>query len=327
MSNKSRHHHYLPQCYLRGFTKSGSKKSKITVFDLKRRECFETNPRNIGGSRYFNRVETGGLNPDAVENALSSFEGEVAKSLRALDKSGLFVGKDRDYILNLIALMAVRTPQERRNLERFEKEIIDLMMNMSLETKERWESICGQMERDGYGLNENVTYEDMKAFLDGKRYTIKVPTEQHLLMEFQSMDAILPFLLNRKWVLITATDESGPFITIDRPVVLMWNEPENIPPFYRNSPGFGLCNTKVLFPLSRRQMVIGSYEEREGIVTGNKEFVAVLNTTMLAYVCEQVYAPSSSFNFMDAEGNILDGLQLLKDINASKEQGNMGEKG
>ena len=52
----ARHHHYLSQCYLKGFTKGGSKKSKLKVFDLRNKKIFETIPRNVGGIRSIVRV-------------------------------------------------------------------------------------------------------------------------------------------------------------------------------------------------------------------------------------------------------------------------------
>ncbi|WP_256026020.1 MULTISPECIES: DUF4238 domain-containing protein [Enterobacteriaceae] len=45
----ARHHHFLSQCYLKGFTSNGGKKSKLTVIDLKERKTFESNTRNVGG--------------------------------------------------------------------------------------------------------------------------------------------------------------------------------------------------------------------------------------------------------------------------------------
>jgi len=68
MSGKSsRHHHYLSQFYLKGFTDGRSKKSKLTVIDAVTRKKFESNPRNVGGVRDFNRIEADGVEPDVLE--------------------------------------------------------------------------------------------------------------------------------------------------------------------------------------------------------------------------------------------------------------------
>ena len=146
---QARHHHYLPQCYLRGFTRSGGKKSKITVIDLRQRNYFETITRNIGGIRDFNRIEVPGISPDILETQISSFEGAVAESIKALEVSLDFSGKKKEYIINLIALLAIRTPQMRENWNNFHGQIAKRIMDLALATKERWQSQIARMEQEG----------------------------------------------------------------------------------------------------------------------------------------------------------------------------------
>ena len=86
MSKQARHHHYIPQCYLRGFLPIGQKKPKLTVLDLKRTKVFLTGTRGVGGIRYFNRIEADGVSLDSLENSLSSFEGQVATALKKLEE-------------------------------------------------------------------------------------------------------------------------------------------------------------------------------------------------------------------------------------------------
>ena len=78
----ARHHHFLSQCYLRGFTKGNSKKSKLTVIDLLQNKHFETKPRNVGGLRDFNRIDVEGVDPIFLEKSLAEFEGEAARALK-----------------------------------------------------------------------------------------------------------------------------------------------------------------------------------------------------------------------------------------------------
>lgn len=53
----ARHHHYLSQCYLRGFSSGNGKKSNLTVFDFQNKKVFVTSSRNVGGLRDFNRID------------------------------------------------------------------------------------------------------------------------------------------------------------------------------------------------------------------------------------------------------------------------------
>ena len=312
----ARHHHYLSQCYLKGFTKGGGKKSKLTVIDFRERKRFETNPRNVGGIRDFNRIDIDGIDQNALEKSLSEFEGEAASALCDLKENLKFEGETRSLILNLIALLAVRSPEMREHWRKFQAEVAERIMDLSLATKERWESQMRQMKESGKEINEDLTYEDIKRFHESKEYDITVAREHHIHMEIVGINAILPYLDNRNWLLIKATDESGPFVTTDNPVNLTWKEPDKIPPFYRNSPGYGMKSTQVYFPVSRKLALIGEFDGPEGVIDGNRELISALNSKMLMFIYKQVYSPKIVFYFRGRNGEILDGTQVLKHIGA-----------
>ena len=312
----ARHHHYLSQCYLKGFTKGGAKKSKLTVIDSKEKRRFETIPRNVGGSRDFNRIDVEGVDQNALEHSLSQFEGEAATALRHLEKTLQFEGETKVSILNLIALLAVRSPEMREHWRKLQAEIAERILDLSLATTEHWESQMRQMKESGKEINEDITYEEIKLFHESKEYDITVAREHHIHMEFVGIDAILPYLNGRNWLLVKATEESGPFITTDNPVNLTWKEPDKIPPFYRNSPGYGMKSTQVYFPVSRNLGLIGEFDGPEGTIEGNKELVSALNSKMLMFTYKQAYCAKIGFYFRGADGETLEGTQLLKHIGA-----------
>jgi hypothetical protein len=134
----ARHHHFLSQCYLRGFTKDGSKRSTLTVIDLSQNKRFETKPRNVGGIRDFDRVDAEGIDQNFLETSLGQFESDAASALKALSEGAKFTGQVRNLILNLIALLAVRSPQMRDHMQRQEAQIAEIAVGLALETKERW---------------------------------------------------------------------------------------------------------------------------------------------------------------------------------------------
>ncbi|GAB4343134.1 MAG: hypothetical protein Kow0089_18720 [Desulfobulbaceae bacterium] len=310
----ARHHHYLSQCYLKGFTKGGSKKSKLTVVDFKEKKMFPTIPRNVGGIRDFNRVDVEGVDQNVVEKSYAEFEGKAAIALKNVQESLELEGKNKEYILNLIALLAVRSPEQRENTRQFTAQLAEKIMDLSLATKERWESQLAQMKADGYEPDGDLSYEDMKEFHESKRYKIEVVKERHIEMELFGVEAILPSLHDRNWLLIRSTDESGPFITTDHPVNLTWKEPDKVPPFYRYSPGFGLKGTHVYFPLSRNLSLLGEFEGKKGLIEATKHLVAVLNSKMLTFAFRQIYAPNINFFFLGRDRSIVDGSKIFKEI-------------
>ena len=310
----ARHHHYLPQCYLKGFTKRGGKKSKLTVIDLRQKKHFETTPRNVGGIRDFNRISIEGVDQNILEKSLAKFESAVATALRKLEGGAAFEGKIRDLILNLVAMLAIRSPKMREHWRKFQTKIVERMMALTLATKERWESQIRQIKESGQDVNDNITYEEVKKFYESKTYRIEVAREFHIQLEFVGIEAILPFLYRRNWLLLKATNESGPFITTDNPVNLTWKEPDKIPPFYRNSPGYGMRDTQVYFPVSKKLALIGEFDGPEGVIESTRELVAVLNSKMLLFTYKQIYAPNLLFYFRGADGEVLDGRKLLRYI-------------
>jgi len=312
----ARHHHYLSQCYLKGFTKNGAKKSKLKVFDLVNSKIFETIPRNVGGLRDFNRVDIEGIDQNAIENSLATFEGEAASAIKRLEETLLFEGETKTLILNLIALLAVRSPEMREHWRGFQAKIVEQLMDLSLATKERWGSQISQMKESGKEIDDNVTYEDVKRFHESKEYEITVAREHHIHMEFVGIEAILPGLEGRNWLLIKSTEKTGPFITTDNPVNLSWKEPEKIPPLYRNSPGYGMKDTQVYFPISRNIALIGEFDGSDSMIEGDLNLISALNTKMLMFTYKQLYSSKTDFKFRWDNGAIHNGKELFKLKNA-----------
>lgn len=308
----ARHHHFLSQCYLRGFTKGSSKKSKLSVVDLSQKRYFETKPRNVGGIRDFNRIDADGVDQNILEKSLAEFEGEAARALKSLSNSAELAGDERDLILNLIGLLAVRSPQMREHMRKFHAQIAERLMDLTLVTKERWESQMEQMQRSGADVPGNVSYEEVKRFHDSKAYTIEVAREHHIGTEMTMFEAVLPTLFDRRWSLMLSNTETGAFITSDRPVVLGWNEPQKIPPLHRSSPGFGLKDTHVYFPVSKGVALLGQFEGIEKTVDGSTHAVATLNSRILHSSYSQIYAPNLGFRFLTRNGEIMSGKQLIR---------------
>ncbi len=306
----ARYHHFLPQCYLKGFTCGKSKKSKLAVLDIKEDKAFETIPRNVGGVRDFNRIEIkGGVDPNYLEHELSKFENQVATALKNLRKTLDFSGETKDIILHFITLIALRSPEKREYIRQCEAQLTERIMGITHASKEIWESMEGNDK-----LKEYVSYEDSKKFFESKEYTIEVPREYHIYMELSLFDDILPCMFNRRWLLIIADEKSGPFITTDSPVNLLWKYPEKIPLCYRYSPGFGREGTMVYFPISQELALIGEFDGGERTVRATEDQVAMFNSNMLFNCPRQIYAPKFDFKCWGKENNILSGRELLKYI-------------
>jgi hypothetical protein len=77
-TSEARAHHYVPQCWLSGFTESGKRGGRLFVTDLTRSKQWPTTPPNAGYERDFNRVEDSNRDPLAFETFFSRIESDIA---------------------------------------------------------------------------------------------------------------------------------------------------------------------------------------------------------------------------------------------------------
>src|SRR5437868_8540835 len=87
VANEARNHHWVPQCYLKGFAKSASKNAQLYVVDQLTRRAFMASPRNVASARDFNRVNAAGVAPNHVEDGYAHFESQAAQALRRMRES------------------------------------------------------------------------------------------------------------------------------------------------------------------------------------------------------------------------------------------------
>ncbi|MGV0087314.1 DUF4238 domain-containing protein (plasmid) [Rahnella aceris] len=305
----ARHHHYLSQCYLRGFTRGNAKKSRLTVIDLKNGSIFETIPRNVGGVRDFNRVEIEGVDPNYIESSLAELEGRAATALRELESGEEFIDERRAIVLELISILSVRTPEMRNHISQPFIHMAKIMMSMSFESKEIWESQIKQSGGDSSNKNgTKIEYEQMKEIYDSGGIEISV-TQEHLInTEFKMATVIYELLQNRNWALVKAKEIGDEFITSDNPVVLAWQVqmPAHI------SPGFGLQNTSVYFPVSKNIMLVGEYNHNLTNTIANPYLVAILNSTIINGSSSRIFASSSDFSYIGKGHIIRKGKYLTK---------------
>ena len=88
---EARAHHYVPQCWLLGFTETGEKDGMLYVTDLKRKKQWRCKPSEVGHRRDFNRVDDPSVSdPNAIETIFAEVESSVAtaKSVFLFDVQG-----------------------------------------------------------------------------------------------------------------------------------------------------------------------------------------------------------------------------------------------
>lgn len=285
-------HHFIPQFYLRGFGTGGeARKAKVFCVDTETSKTFSTLIRNIGSRRHFFRVELEGYDPNHVEDESAKIEGEISSHLSEVIRTESFPSDEHfTSIMLLMANMACRNPRFRGMNEGFHQKIAKMMMQSSLQTKDRWEELESQAKAEGAPLTDDVSYEDLKAFIDSEEYKIEIDQTYLVGMELKMVEPILEQLGSRNWCFVKAP-ENASYITSDDPVVLQWVDGK--PTAY--SPGFGLAGTCVMFSLSPTLALLGMFEELPTKLTHGRDQVAAFNTSVAKYATKQLYARDGEF--------------------------------
>lgn len=317
----ARLHHHIPQGYLRGFGWKGKKFWYTNVAALRAQNWFQPNVKNIGAEKDFLRIDVEGHAPDALEKAMAGFDDQGATAIRNINVSKKFEGDDKIMVLNLIALLAVRSPQMRENLRQSQESILKMSMDLTLSTKKRWEGQIKRMKEAGVKDTEEVTYEQLKEFHDRGEYDINMNREWFIGLEVQSFDVVLHTLVDRKWRLYVADETSGPFVTSDRPVVPTWNHPEKMPAMMRHSLGYAMTDTEVYFPINHHMALVGSFEDEEdGTHKASAQMVAIANTRIIEHAFEQVYTIKKVFPYIRPPFNLYQDAQFMERFAAERKR-------
>lgn len=301
MTKYSRHHHFLPQAYLGGFTDTGNKCGQLFVFKVDNGQSFRTTPRNVGGQRDFNRVEIDGTAPDVIENAWAPFEASVADILRWIaTNDAIPSGEDFDVLINFLALLAVRNPQLRKSFNRARESGLRIAADLLVSDKRIFEYHAHKARNAGEHIPENVKYEDVRNFVEKGDYSIEFGNETNIRVEINAIDGVLPCLTARHWTLLVAERDEGEFVSSDRPVTVVWKEPG-----MRSPVGVGMKRTELILPLNRRQALLGVYEDPFGpILFIPNAAIAEINSRTISNAERHIYAGTDSYIVVTQRGVI-----------------------
>lgn len=303
----SSRHHYLSQFYLAGFTDTGDKDGTLHVTDLHNCKQWPDVTNNVGYKKHFNTLNLPGFAPDAVEKRLGGeFEGPVSNVVQEIIETQILPEEDQDRILlaNLIGLFGIRLPQMREKVRDFEERIHLRIIEQLLSSREFYEAEMHRLNRarEEQGLDPlNVLeYDQMKLAFESAEWELEVPRERHFVREMELLDVILPYIIERTWTLSIAP-ENHQFICSDRPVSLVWTSPV---PQVAYAPGFGIKNSELTFPLSKRLALIGTFEGEEQVTQVSQARVNEINGRTVHYAERFLYSGSRDFRFLDTDGTV-----------------------
>jgi hypothetical protein len=314
--NTARGHHWISQTYLARFTADGRKDSQLHVLDLTSRKVFSTTPLNVCKERDFNRIESDDLPPDALETALSKFEGLLGSALtEVLHAPELTSWNNWNTILNFAALVAVRNPVARLYATKRATEQWIQTIEAATDTPEKYAAIVAKAQAAGdLAPDVNADFDKHRKFLASRAFNVEFPHGYYAPAEFDAMDELLRILGRRQWLILRAAEDSPGFVTTDRAVTLCRRDGRHPSPEYPVS--YESADTLVMFPLSPRLFAIGSLRDtgkRLRVGDASRYIVARANFTIIRACHRQIFSPDGSFEVMPAhEGSIVVGNEILE---------------
>jgi Protein of unknown function (DUF4238) len=319
----ARQHHYVSQCYLKGFC-ADRDKPRLFVIDLKEKSIFPpTNPKNVAVERDFHSVDVEGLAPDAFETYLAEFETQLDNALRRIVAARSIRNEnDRAILFKYIALLAAKNPQLRESFRVAHQHMIKIVMDLATATPEKWASQIARAKRDGFlPADAPDDYEKMREFLralERDEYRIDTLPPMHVSMEVQAANKVLPLIFARKWMLFKAPANATGLITSDHPVGLMWTNPAErgrMPP-----PGLRHTHTQLLFPISNELAAISGFEIEEMEADADETLVAQINGSIILHAGRQIYARAGDFAYLLKHSKrIMRGTELLDDLATARD--------
>lgn len=289
-AREPRAHHFVPQCWLAGFTDTGEKDGRLWVTDFKRQKQWPSSPENVGHRRDFYRVSDPAFgDPVAFEKVFSRIEDALAPVFKALDKQPRGPYRHEwESLFTYIAVQWMRVPAFRPMLLRIADGIHRRFFAEALKTPQSWAAWLKKLgiSADAPGADYDKTVE----FERGHQYTLSAEPEWFLYRGFKAIENVVSSLTARYWM--ASVSSSGSFIGSDNPIAMDGPKGQDV--------GFKSAEV-VVFPVSRHVLVHGTNCRVKAMTTTRKR-IAAHNTFAMLTADEQVYSHVPDFCWLDETG-------------------------
>ena len=295
---EARAHHFVPQCWLSGFTESGQNDGRLWVTDLKRGKQWKSSPPNSGHSRDFYRLSDPRLNPTAVENKFAEMETTIAPILRTVETQRRMPDKDElQALLVFMAVQWVRVPAFRTTILPIAESMQRSYFAEALCSPESW---AAALKRGGYSADAHgADYGKMLKFERSGEYSFTPDTKWYLKSGLSVVASIVASLEDRRWGALISN--GGQFIGSDNPVALDGNKAHKVG--FKNAP-------IVTYPVGRHVLLYGTLVPVSHPPLSTK-LIAHHNTFAMLTAENQVYSHRPDFHWLDPNGKCQNDWRLF----------------
>jgi hypothetical protein len=258
-------HHYIPKCYLKGFTDGGENLSQFWAVPKNNDKPFPTTPNDSCAQRDYYTVEH--ENSLIVEDFYAEkIEPNIIDAINYINEHSCLPPKDEmKHLILLSATLYLRVPAFRESLEmpmRRTKEIVDsISRDIKISNKDEFE----------------FTQTDL------------------IRSELRLIDKVQECLSNKYYQLYIIEDSDINTITSDNPFIL--SHPKGGNGFYF---GLNTPNVEICVPITKNAILIGRNEKiNEGTYIARKEFVGLMNTKVILSANRFFYSKDTEILLID----------------------------
>jgi hypothetical protein len=174
MNQIKKRHHYLPEFYLRGFADPAS--SYLLMYQKNCESVKPISPHNAAVITFYYsfKNEIGELDHDTIENMMADIEGISAPIFRKIENKEKLTEDERRTFSLFLALIRIRVPNFRENIENSGAEVIKIIMKDLAANEERFRSVL-EKYKEHTGEEVTIPIDELRKFaLDDSKYKIKV---------------------------------------------------------------------------------------------------------------------------------------------------------
>jgi len=295
-SNKVKKQHYVPQFYLRNFSKNGK---RIEVFDKEQRKSYPANIKDVACGNYFHDIDNEHFKDETqeMEKFLSRLEGNYKNSLDSVLKKlkdakiEYLNTKSLSYDFNI-------TQEEKRGIAEF-------FVLQWIRTDKKRKEFTQITETLRQAIKEHCEDANIDFNQVDTKYDVKM---SQLDMIFSSIEPLSSYLMEQKW-LFGMNMSAIPFYTSDNPAILDKEFCENKK--YRGN-GFESPNINFYLPLNSKFILLvveknfyelGKYIDLyiNNIACFDNDNVLYCNDLQLKESLFQIYSETSEFFHIEQE--------------------------
>jgi hypothetical protein len=283
---KKKRHHYIPRFYLDGFVDPGNE-PYIWVYEKGKPNIIKATAENVAVRKHYYSFIRAPGDENSFEDIFAKIESEVAPIFKKIINHEKLKNEERSSFAYFLALIMMRVPKYRENIERVTGEIIKSISMLKASDIEGFKSMIKKFEKDK-GSRIGAPTEELQEFILSGEFDIVVNPQFSLGM-LGLAKHFAPIFHAMNWAFLEASDYK--FVTSDNP--LFYYDPTYYPTSVH---GVGLLskNIEVTFPISKDLMLFASWNRPEGYEKLNNKMVKDSNCRTIISALRFVFAPLNS---------------------------------